>query len=214
VHASEITHLSLALFPDHLVGGFPEKLLGGLERREWLSPDYGASFTSLRVLELLTCGTPMMGASVELFVEASARLATTVAPSLHTLTVLAPGRFMPHDSILRLLRRIGPTVQLLSLVDAECDVLIDAASATCTLQPRRPWYDQPEGILTEEDAEDALAHMAEAEAVEAEATMDLEMLTNASEGLCIALREPARLLTHAKLASSIVAALPEPSWLR
>jgi len=75
-------------------------------------------------------------------------------------------------------------------------------------------YDQPEGILTEEDAEDALAHMAEAEAVEAEATMDLEMLTNASEGLCIALREPARLLTHAKLASSIVAALPEPSWLR
>ena len=146
VHASEITHLSLALFPDHLVGGFPEKLLGGLERREWLSPDYGASFTSLRVLELLTCGTPMMGercclprtatdcrglprdyhsplecplrcpltagASVELFVEASARLATTVAPSLHTLTVLAPGRFMPHDSILRLLRRIGPTVQV------------------------------------------------------------------------------------------------------
>jgi hypothetical protein len=227
VHAAEVTHLSLSLLSD------APPCTGGCE----LPPSHGDTLTSLRVLEVLHARAQLglaqrRSADAEAFRFASARaiaaadanqratasLVRSTSGTLRTLAIVAPN-LLSIEEALTLLRDVGPRLSYLSLFVAPCEVHHDPAAATCHLG----WEDNTNmvveegeggGLVAEEDDED----------------IETEMLSNAAEGLCIALLEPARVLCHVPLRRlnlaapaaagerpgalhQCAAALPDQRWL-
>ena len=172
----------------------------------WSATDWQA-FPSLRALEVSHTGGEHAVA------EALHALLAQVAPTLRTLCVLSAGpECLLSPELIRMLRSCGAGLRHLSMVSVETAILcwdtgeaaahaIDPGAPSIVLIPWPHASGQEEISI---DPEDEMAR-----------EMATDMLENASQGLCISLEEPARVLAHvpadaAGAPRACVAALPRP----
>ena len=179
-HASEITHLSLRM---HL--GYEDR------HRKW--EGHAALLTRLRVLEIFNSdpGSEIdfgAGNFSESFGENSSRRAARRAliestrGSLQTLALIdTTGHLDVQLEIMPLLRLVGAHLHYLSICAIGChtnisDETLTRGAVALQLDPRA-FLEYDTADVDDDD-------------------LDNEMLRNAIEGLCVSLREPARVIRH------------------
>ena len=240
VHASELTHISLQTFTDREAAAHYESTRNG-GRRTYeggigMGNEHGAQFTALRVLEILYASDGSHPVRMETDVLSHRSLSRwfLVQSTLATLRTLAlidvTGDMNVHTELTPLLRAAGPHLHYLSVCALGCQPTSSFENAPgirregwpgefgglCYLQLHGPLLTHLAFDGQDDDDEDDGFDLAELES---------DMLRNAVEGLCISLREPARIVTHlhgnprdsdvvAGWLNQVQRSLAEPRWLR
>ena len=247
VHAREITHLSLQMYHDVGLHDWSRSVQSTFHS---FCDAYSKQLTSLRVLEVLhVAQLAKVHCSIkdaQMSLEATKALVCAVAPTLRSLSLVhttgdVAGSVGTAREVVPMLRAVGPSLHYLSVFLTECAAMLathqePANAPACygqygqhTPAPRVPHdlknhcvLDVPwrETEFTWEDAHWQADMDDEPEVNDDE--IETEMLLNAAEGLCLALREPARVLAHVPPATdgqrmAVVgrcgAALASPEWL-
>ena len=212
VHAAEITHLSLTITRGR---GLARRHQRGASLLPSSGEAYGRRFTSLKVLEVVQAEldgvrfTPRLGESAA----AITTLIRSTAPTLRTLSLVAPGFAVEH--VRPMLMCAGPWLHHLSIFIPDSASFAGDGGLVLAIEGKDEGGDGSD----DDDDMDMFGDM-ETEMAE----MSSDMLRNAADGLCIALLEPARVLAHepswgpnvqtrAKALRTCAAALPEARWL-
>ena len=210
VHAAEITHLSLTITRGR---GLARHHQRGASLLPSSGEAYGRRFTSLKVLEVVQAEldgvrfTPRLGESAA----AITTLIRSTAPTLRTLSLVAPGFAIEH--VRPMLMCAGPWLHHLSMLIPDCASFAGDGGLVLAIEGAG-------GDGSDDDDDMDMFGDMESEMAE----MSSDMLRNAADGLCIALLEPARVLAHepswgpnvqtrAKALRTCAAALPEARWL-
>ena len=187
VHASEITHLSLQTFHkpqedkgySYMHGFLP--LPSGRRTRQEVGR-HGRHLTSLRVLEVIQAEVVDPRHRSTACVMATKTLIENTATTLRTLSIVSTIDELDSRELNPVLRAVGPHLHYLSIFAVEAKARmksyrlsgaqVDLSWSGCVLE-------FVDNATRQEDDE-----------------METEMLQNAAEGLCISLKEPARILAH------------------